>query len=73
VGYPGDDSAPLWPSYYAPYGSHLQDFFELWKSDTPLEDCLISAETANGGIFSDLPLDPHWRIYGNPLLTRTPQ
>jgi len=41
--------------------------------EAPLEQCLIDACQPNTDILFDLPLDSRWRIFGNPLLTRSPQ
>jgi hypothetical protein len=72
VGWVKDDIGPIYQPYFDYYGAHLNDLFELWMDDVPLEYCLIDAATPNGSIWSDMPLDSRWKIYGNPLLTRDP-
>jgi hypothetical protein len=76
VGWVGSFNGPFTPTDMAYYGEHLNDLFELWMSDVPLDECVgYAASYYQGAAYSiyDMPLGDNWKIYGDPILTRSPQ
>ena len=55
------------------YAYHLGLLFNLWMSEVPLANCLEAATVKQILNPLDRPLDPNWKIYGYPFLTRSPQ
>jgi hypothetical protein len=58
---------------YEDYGEHLAELFGLWMSEAPLDYCVGEATVPDSSIFPDHPLDLNWTIFGDPVLTRSPQ
>jgi hypothetical protein len=55
-------------------GEHLADFFAAWMAGLTLVDCVQIGEREDSAWWPfDRPLDPNWKIFGDPFLTRSPQ
>jgi hypothetical protein len=77
VAWPVDIDGVSWtPFAYQFYSAqeHLANFFNLWMAGVPLIDCLNVGATPDYNWWpQDRPFDKHWRIFGDPFLTRSPQ
>jgi hypothetical protein len=80
VGWTIDILVPGCASYddqFQSHSDHLADMFGLWMSEAPLVQCVAAGATPYLNGFGvpvpfDTPLDPNWRIFGDPYLTRAP-
>lgn len=59
------------PSTFYAYGDALARLFSDWMTEVPLMQCLADASTPDGSGY-DFPMNPNWRIFGDPNLTRDP-
>ena len=74
VGWVGPIDGPVLPPAFDAYGAHLYVLFDLWMSEVPLDVCVGAAATPFPDLpFWDMPMGSNWKIFGCPLLTRTPQ
>ena len=61
------------PTQVQSEGQHLANFFGAWMSGLPLVECVNIGATPDALYWrDDRPLDPDWKIFGDPFLTRTP-
>jgi len=56
------------------HSAHLADFWAAWMAGLPLEECVGIGATPYDGVLPlfDRPLDPNWKIFGCPFMTRSP-
>jgi hypothetical protein len=74
VGWTDKTVGPVLPPDFDIYGGHLNVLFELWMSEVPLDICVREAATPFPNFqFPDMPLGQNWKIFGDPILTRSPQ
>ena len=55
------------------HGEHLADFFGAWMSGASLAECVSIGTIQDDNWWPfDRPLDPNWKIFGDPFMTRSP-
>ncbi len=74
VGWPGEIVSLGGSMQLASHSEHLADCFGAWMAGLPLVECVDIGATPNDSVSPpfDRPMDPNWKMFGDPYLTRLP-